>query len=157
MKTATFAAGCFWGVEARFRQLDGVVDAAAGYMGGTLERPTYEDVCTGETGHAEAVQLRYDPGLIDYERLLETFWTLHDPTQINRQGPDVGPQYRSVVFYHDEAQRDAAERMKRALDDSGRFGAPVVTRIEPAAAFWRAEDYHQQYLAKRGGGQCAIG
>lgn len=156
MNTATFAAGCFWGVEARFRELEGVVDASVGYMGGTRERPSYEDVCRGDTGHAEVVQLSYDPEAISYDGLLEAFWEMHNPTQLNRQGPDMGTQYRSVVFYHDEAQREAAERVKQALDSSGRFSGPVVTAIEPAATFWRAEDYHQQYLAKQGGGQCAI-
>lgn len=155
MNTATFAAGCFWGVEARFRRLEGVVDAAAGYMGGTRERPSYEEVCRGDTGHAEVIQLSYDPGIVGYEELLDAFWEMHDPTQLNRQGPDVGAQYRSAVFYHDEAQREAAEERKRALDSSGRYAGPVVTAIEPAGVFWRAEDYHQRYLEK--GGRCAIG
>lgn len=155
LSTATFGAGCFWGVEAHFRTLEGVIDAAAGYMGGTRDNPSYEEVCTGRTGHVEVVQLRYDPKTINYQRLLEAFWALHDPTQHNRQGADIGTQYRSVVFYHDAAQRDVAESMKQALNASGRYADPVVTAIEPATEFWRAEEYHQQYLAKQGG-QCAI-
>ena len=153
---ATFGAGCFWGVEATFRNVDGVLDTAVGYMGGETDHPTYKDVCSGTTGHAEVVQLDYDPDVVSYEQLLDVFWEVHDPTQLNRQGPDVGDQYRSVIFYHDDAQRDAAERSKADLDESGRFGRAIVTAIEPAQTFWPAEDYHQRYLEKRGLADCAI-
>jgi peptide-methionine (S)-S-oxide reductase len=152
---ATFGAGCFWGVEARFREFDGVIDAAVGYMGGDLDSPTYEQVCTDQTGHAEVVEVIFDPAEIDYEALVKAFFELHDPTQVNRQGPDVGRQYRSVIFVHDAAQRDVAEKVHAELDRSGRFSKPIVTAIEPAATFWRAEEYHQQYLARRGG-TCSI-
>lgn len=152
---ATFGAGCFWGVELRFRELDGVVDAAVGYMGGTVEQPTYEQVCTDQTGHAEVVEVEFDPDRIDYETLVREFFALHDPTQINRQGPDVGRQYRSVVFVHNDDQRAVAEAVRVELDKSGRFSHPIATAVEPAATFWRAEDYHQQYLARRGG-SCAV-
>ncbi len=155
MKKATFGAGCFWGVEARFRELDGVDDAAVGYMGGELESPTYEQVCTDRTGHAEVVELIFDPQRIDYERLVREFFALHDPTQLNRQGPDFGRQYRSVIFVHDDEQRQVAERIHRELDESGRFTRPIATAIEPVSTFWRAEEYHQQYLARRGG-TCTI-
>lgn len=147
-RTATFAAGCFWGVEARFRALDGVIDAEVGYTGGVTEAPDYHAVCSGETGHAEAVRLSYDPERIGYDGLLAAFWEMHDPTQDNRQGPDVGSQYRSAIFTHDAEQHQAAEQAKRALDASGRFDAPVVTEIRPAGPFWRAEEYHQRYLEK---------
>lgn len=153
---ATFGAGCFWGVEARFRALNGVLDAPVGYMGGTLEQPTYRDVCRGDTGHAEVVQVHFDPDEIDYESLLDAFFGMHNPTTRDRQGPDVGSQYRSVIFYHDDAQKTAAEKKISELDDSGRFPAPIVTQVAPAAAFWRAEEYHQRYLEKHGGGHCAI-
>jgi peptide-methionine (S)-S-oxide reductase len=153
-KKATFGAGCFWGVEAVFRQLDGVTKTEVGYEGGTLENPTYEDVCSHTTGHAEVVEVTYDPDQISYERLLETFWGKHDPTQLNRQGWDVGDQYRSVVFFHDDEQRAAAERSKAELDASGRYRKPIVTVIEPAQTFYVAEDYHQQYLEKRGRSSC---
>ncbi|MEX2498606.1 MAG: peptide-methionine (S)-S-oxide reductase MsrA [Wenzhouxiangellaceae bacterium] len=149
-KTATFAAGCFWGVEARFRALDGVIDTEVGYTGGATEEPDYHSVCSGETGHAEAVRLSYDPERIGYDELLAAFWEMHDPTQNNRQGPDVGSQYRSAVFTHDAEQHRAAEQVKHALDASGRFDAPVVTEIQPAGPFWRAEEYHQRYLEKSG-------
>jgi peptide-methionine (S)-S-oxide reductase len=152
---ATFGAGCFWGVEARFREFDGVVDAAVGYMGGDLDSPTYEQVCTDQTGHAEVVEVTFDPAGIDYDALVKAFFELHDPTQVNRQGPDVGRQYRSVIFVHDASQRDIAEKVRAELDRSGRFGKPIATAIEPAATFWRAEEYHQQYLARRGG-TCSI-
>ena len=155
MEKATFGAGCFWGVEVRFRELDGVGDAAVGYMGGEVESPTYEQVCTDTTGHAEVVEVVFDPEQISYEQLVREFFSLHDPTQVNRQGPDVGHQYRSVVFVHDDEQQRIAERVKRDLDDSGRFSRPIATVIEPAATFWRAEEYHQQYLARRGG-TCSI-
>jgi len=152
---ATFGAGCFWGVELRFRELDGVMDAAVGYMGGTVEQPTYEQVCTDQTGHAEVVEIEFDPDRIDYETLVREFFALHDPTQVNRQGPDVGRQYRSVVFFHDDDQRAVAEAVRADLDKSGRFSRPIATAVDPATTFWRAEDYHQQYLARRGG-TCAV-
>ena len=153
-KKATFGAGCFWGVEAAFRQIDGVTKTAVGYEGGTLDNPTYEDVCSHRTGHAEVVQVTYDPERVSYEQLLEVFWGKHDPTQLNRQGWDVGDQYRSVVFYEDEEQRAAAERSKSELEASGGYRKPVVTVIEPAQTFYVAEDYHQQYLEKRGRSSC---
>ena len=151
---ATFAAGCFWGVEAAFRQIDGVTKTEVGYEGGTLENPTYEDVCSHTTGHAEVVEVTYAPERVSYEQLLEVFWKKHDPTQLNRQGWDVGDQYRSVIFFHDEEQRAAAERSKAELDASGRYRKQVVTAIEPAQTFYLAEDYHQQYLEKRGRSTC---
>lgn len=155
-KTATFGAGCFWGVEATFRQIEGVVDTAVGYAGGHLPDPTYKDVCTDRTGHAEVVQVEYDPERVGYDKLLDVFWENHDPTTLNRQGPDVGTQYRSVVFYQDDEQRQAAEESKRKLDASGRFRRPIVTQIVPAAPFYRAEEYHQRYLEKRGLASCHI-
>lgn len=157
MTTATFGAGCFWGVEEAFSQVAGVMQTAVGYMGGTMENPTYEGVCTGKTGHAEVVQVEYDPTQVSYHDLLSIFWQVHDPTTLNRQGPDIGTQYRSVIFYHSPDQRDAAEQSKQALDESGRYPGAVVTAIEPAGPFWRGEEYHQQYLAKRGGGSCHLG
>jgi len=153
-KKATFGAGCFWGVEAAFRQIDGVMKTEAGYEGGHLDNPTYEDVCSHKTGHAEVVEVTYDPEQVSYEELLGVFWAKHDPTQMNRQGWDVGDQYRSVVFVHDDEQRAAAERSKAKLDASGRYRKPVVTAIEPAQTFYAAEDYHQQYLEKRGRSSC---
>ncbi|MBA3716533.1 MAG: peptide-methionine (S)-S-oxide reductase MsrA [Pyrinomonadaceae bacterium] len=153
---ATFGAGCFWGVEAAFRELKGVTDTAVGYSGGNMENPTYRDVCTGRTGHAEVVEVEYDPAQVRYEELLRVFWENHDPTQLNRQGPDTGTQYRSAIFYHTEEQRKAAEESKRALEESGRFRRPVVTVIEPASEFYLAEEYHQQYLAKRGLASCHV-
>ncbi len=153
-ETATFAAGCFWGVEETFRHVEGVVDTAVGYTGGHTRNPTYEDVCAGGTGHAEAVRIEYDPAVVSYEELLDVFWKCHNPTTRNRQGPDVGSQYRSAVFYHNEPQREAAEASKKALDESGRHARPVVTEIGPAGEWWRAEEYHQQYLAKRGRSNC---
>lgn len=152
---ATFGAGCFWGVEARFRQVPGVTDAAVGYMGGRTQSPSYEQVCTDTTGHVEVCQVAFDPARCDYEKLVRAFFAMHDPTQVDRQGPDVGTQYRSVIFYADENQRAVAERVRAELDSRGLFPAPVVTRIEPAQTFWKAEDYHQQYLARRGG-TCSI-
>jgi len=149
-KTATFAAGCFWGPEARFRALEGVLDAEVGYTGGTVENPDYRSVCAGNTGHAEAVRLTYDPEIISYEALLDAFWAMHDPTQRNRQGPDVGSQYRSAIYTHDAEQREAAEHSKRELEASGRFSGPIATEIKPAERFWRAEEYHQRYLEKHG-------
>jgi peptide-methionine (S)-S-oxide reductase len=157
MEKATFGAGCFWGVEATFRQVPGVLETAVGYLGGTLEHPTYEDVCTGRTGHAEVVEVTYDPARVGYGDLLDVFWTNHDPTTLNRQGPDRGTQYRSAIFYHSPEQRAAAEASKSALDASGRFRSPIVTEITAASPFYRAEDYHQQYLEKRGLASCHIG
>jgi peptide-methionine (S)-S-oxide reductase len=151
---ATFGAGCFWGVEAAFRQIDGVKKTEVGYEGGTLDNPTYEDVCSHTTGHAEVVEVTYDHEQVSYEQLLDVFCAKHNPTQLNRQGWDVGDQYRSVVFVHDEEQRAAAERSKAELESSGRYKKPVVTVIEPAQTFYVAEDYHQQYLEKRGRSSC---
>ena len=148
METATFAAGCFWGVEAAFREIPGVVDAAAGYMGGTMEKPTYQDVCSDETGHAEVVQVTFDPEKVGYRVLVDKFFALHDPTTLNRQGPDVGTQYRSAIFFHTSEQQQVAEQAKR--DAQKNVARPIVTEITPAQAFWRAEEYHQRYLEKRG-------
>jgi peptide-methionine (S)-S-oxide reductase len=156
MQKATFAAGCFWGVEAEFRQIKGVKQTAVGYSGGTLESPSYGDVCSGRTGHAEAVEVEYDPAEVSYDDLLKVFWENHDPTTLNKQGPDVGTQYRSAIFYHDEAQRAAALESKEKLASSGRYRNPIVTEITPAAQFYLAEDYHQQYLEKRGLATCKI-
>jgi peptide-methionine (S)-S-oxide reductase len=152
---ATFGAGCFWGVEVRFRELDGVLDARVGYMGGTVDNPTYEQVCTDRTGHAEVCEVSFDPDRITYEQLVRAFFELHDPTQVDRQGPDVGRQYRSVVFYHDDEQAATAARVRDELSKAERFQRPIATSIEPATTFWEAEDYHQQYLARRGG-TCSI-
>ncbi len=151
-KKATFGAGCFWGVEAAFRQIDGVTETAVGYEGGTLENPTYEDVCSHTTGHAEVVQVTYDPERVSYDDLLEVFWQKHNPTQLNRQGWDVGDQYRSAIFFEDEEQEESALRSKAA--EQARYAAPVVTQVEPAQMFYVAEDYHQQYLEKRGRTTC---
>jgi peptide-methionine (S)-S-oxide reductase len=156
MAQATFGAGCFWGVEVAFRQLRGVSDAAVGYAGGAVADPSYQQVCTGRTGHAEVVQVEYDPAQVSYEQLLDVFFANHDPTQLNRQGPDVGTQYRSVVFYHDEAQAQAARAAKEALQACGRYRRPVVTEIVPFSNFFRAEEYHQRYLEKRGLASCAV-
>jgi peptide-methionine (S)-S-oxide reductase len=156
MATATFGAGCFWGVEEAFRRTPGVTETAVGYMGGHLQNPTYEAVCTDRTGHAEVVQVQFDPERVSYDRLLEVFWQIHDPTTLNRQGPDVGAQYRSAVFTHDEAQAAAATDMKEKLQASGRYRRPIVTEITPAATFWRAEEYHQKYAQKHGGAGCHI-
>lgn len=154
---ATFGGGCFWGVEAGFRGCEGVLDVTVGYAGGTTRSPTYEDVCSGETGHAEVVRVVFDPARISYRDLLTVFWSLHDPTERNRQGPDIGTQYRSVIFYHTQAQREAAEAAVRALQDSGRFGEKTIeTEILPAGTFWRAEDYHQNYLNKKGRASCHL-
>ena len=155
-ETATFAAGCFWGVEETFRQIQGVKSTAVGYTGGHFDHPTYEDVCGDQTGHAEAVEIQYDPKEVSYEQLLKVFWENHDPTTLNRQGPDAGTQYRSAVFYHTPEQKAAAEVMKRELAASGKFRREIVTQIVPATTFWRAEDYHQQYLAKRGMSRCHV-
>ena len=156
MEKATFGAGCFWGVEVAFRQVPGVQDAAVGYSGGTLDNPSYQDVCTGRTGHAEVVEVTYDPEQVSYETLLGVFWNNHNPTQRNRQGPDVGTQYRSVIFYHTPEQEAAARASKTRLDASDQFNKPIVTQIEPASTFYRAEEYHQRYLEKRGLAHCHI-
>ncbi len=148
MAQATFAAGCFWGIEAAFSKLGGVSSTAVGYTGGTTEDPSYEAVCGGQTGHAEAVQVAFDPAQVSYEQLLELFWQIHDPTTPDRQGPDIGSQYRSAIYTHDAAQEAAAKASRDAAAD--RFGHPIVTEIEPAGPFHRAEDYHQQYFDKRG-------
>ena len=151
-KKATFGAGCFWGVEAAFRQIEGVEATRVGYAGGRLDNPTYEDVCSHTTGHAEVVEVTYDPERVSYEQLLDVFWHKHNPTQRNRQGWDIGDQYRSVVFFHDEEQREAAERSKEG--EQPRYRKPIVTLIEPAPTFYEAEDSHQQYLEKRGRSSC---
>ena len=156
MEKATFGAGCFWGVEAAFRQIKGVTATAVGYMGGTLKNPTYQDVCTDDTGHAEVVQVDYDPAEVSYGELLQVFWQNHNPTTLNRQGPDVGTQYRSVIFFHSPEQEAAALASKAELEKSGAFSRPIVTQIVPAQDFWRAEEYHQQYLEKRGLSHCSI-
>jgi peptide-methionine (S)-S-oxide reductase len=156
MAKATFAAGCFWGVEATFRQLPGVNSTRVGYIGGKTSNPTYKDVCTDGTGHAEAVEVDYDPAKISYAKLLETFWENHDPTQMNRQGPDWGSQYRSAIFFHSPEQEAEAKASKQALEAAGRFRKPVVTQIVAAPEFFEAEDYHQQYLEKRGLASCHI-
>ena len=156
MEKATFGAGCFWGVEEAFRQMPGVVETAVGYEGGATENPTYKEVCTDRTGHAEVVEVTFDPAQVSYDDLLDVFWANHDPTQLNRQGPDFGTQYRTAVFYHTPEQQQKAEASKQALGQSGRFRKPVVTEIAPAQTFYRAEEYHQQYLAKRGLAHCHI-
>ena len=156
-ETATFGAGCFWGVEAAFRQLAGVTGTTAGYLGGTMRSPSYEDVCTGRTGHAEVVQVEFDPRRISYDDLLAVFWTNHDPTQMNRQGPDVGTQYRSAIFVHSPTQQQAAERSRSQLVESRRFRRPIATEITAATDFYPAEEYHQRYLEKRGLSSCHIG
>ncbi|HUP00053.1 MAG TPA: peptide-methionine (S)-S-oxide reductase MsrA [Gemmatimonadota bacterium] len=153
---ATFGAGCFWGVEVAFRQLPGVNAAAVGYMGGTTENPSYKEVCNDTTGHAEVVQVEYDPGRVSYEELLDLFWRSHDPTTLNRQGLDVGTQYRSAIFTHTPEQAEAARASKERLDRERRFRRPIVTEIAPAGPFWRAEEYHQRYLEKRGLAACQI-
>jgi peptide-methionine (S)-S-oxide reductase len=150
MAKATFGAGCFWGVEVTFRRVPGVRGVTVGYAGGTAARPTYEQVCSGRTGHAEVVEVDYDPAEVPYDKLLDVFFAAHDPTQLDRQGPDVGSQYRSVIFTHDQTQATAAEASKAALDQSGRHRRPIATQIEPATTFWPAADYHQGYLEKRG-------
>ncbi len=150
MQKATFAAGCFWGVESMFRQIKGVISTSVGYTGGKMENPTYKDVCSDKTGHAEAVEVIYDPSQVSYEKLLEVFWDNHDPTTLNRQGPDFGTQYRSAIFYHTPEQEKAAIASKEALDKSGKFKRPIVTEIVPASEYYRAEEYHQQYYEKRG-------
>jgi len=150
MKKATFGAGCFWGVEAEFREIPGVIDAVVGFTGGTTANPTYHDVCGGQTGHAEVVEVTYDPTRVSYDALLDAFWQMHDPTTRNRQGPDFGSQYRSAIFYHTPEQQAAAVASKSAAEASGRFKRPIVTEIAPAGPFYRAEEYHQRYLEKQG-------
>jgi peptide-methionine (S)-S-oxide reductase len=156
MEKATFAAGCFWGVEAAFRNVEGVTATAVGYTGGTTDSPTYEQVCSDRTGHAEAVEVEFDPARVSYEKLLGVFWGEHDPTQKNRQGPDVGTQYRTAIFFHTPAQKAAAEASRDALAKSGKYSRPIVTEIVPAVKFWPAEEYHQRYLEKRGLATCKI-
>ena len=151
---ATFAAGCFWGVEAAFAEIDGVVETAVGYSGGHTENPTYEQVCTGRTGHAEAVEVTFDPAQVSYEHVLEAFWEMHDPTTLNRQGPDVGSQYRSAIFFHTPEQEQAAHASKARVQASGKYRRPIVTEITPASEFYRAEEYHQKYFQKHGGAAC---
>jgi peptide-methionine (S)-S-oxide reductase len=153
---ATFGAGCFWGVEAAFRKVEGVVATAVGFSGGDMENPSYRDVCNGVTGHAEVVQVDYDPERVTYEQLLDVFWENHDPTTLNRQGADIGSQYRSVIFYHSPAQQASAETSMQTLGESRRFQDPIVTTIEPVSTFHVAEEYHQQYLEKRGLATCRI-
>jgi peptide-methionine (S)-S-oxide reductase len=152
-KTAAFGAGCFWGVEAAFQNIDGITGTEVGYMGGFVQNPTYEQVCSGQTGHAEVVRVTYDPAWVTYSHLLEVFWSIHDPTQLNRQGPDIGPNYRSVIFYYDAGQAKEARASKLDVEVSGRFGfGKIVTLIQPAGEFYRAEEYHQHYFAKHGSG-----
>ena len=153
---ATFGAGCFWGIEAAFRRVPGVLDAEVGYSGGKTQNPTYRDVCTDTTGHAEVVQVTFDPEKLSYEQLLDVFWTIHDPTQVNRQGPDYGKQYRTAIFFHSPEQEAAAKKSKQALEASGKLRKPVATEITAAGPFWRAEEYHQRYLEKRGATSCHI-
>ena len=149
MARATFAGGCFWGTEEAFRTLNGVIDTAVGYMGGTTESPTYEMVCTGRTGHAEVVDINFDPTVISYPQLVEIFWTIHNPTSLNFQGVDTGTQYRTAIFYHDDEQRQQAEESKATLTASGTYELPIVTEITSSSQFWRAEEYHQQYFMKQ--------
>lgn len=156
IEKAAFGAGCFWGVEAAFRQVKGVLSTQVGYTGGGVPYPTYEKVCTGATGHAEVVEVTFNPTEVTYETLLDLFWRIHDPTQLNRQGPDIGTNYRSVIFYHTPLQKAAAEASRDRINQSGRYQKPVVTEIAPASIFWRAEEYHQQYFEKRGGGRCHL-
>lgn len=154
MEEATFAAGCFWGVELAYQKLKGVSDTKVGYTHGQTENPTYENVCTGQTGHAEAVWVEFDPAVISYNELLDVFWSKHDPTQVNRQGPDIGTQYRSGIYFHNEEQHQQAIQSRDALDKSGRHSFPIATEIKPATVFYPAEDYHQRYLEKRGMTHC---
>jgi peptide-methionine (S)-S-oxide reductase len=153
---ATFGAGCFWGVEAAFRRVPGVLDAVSGYSGGHTENPSYKDVCSDRTGHAEVVQVTFDPSKVTYEQLLDIFWKIHDPTQVNRQGPDFGTQYRTAIFYHSPEQEATARKSKQALEASGKLRRPIATEITPASPFWRAEEYHQRYLERRGAESCHI-
>lgn len=156
MEKATFGAGCFWGVEETFRKIKGVKKTTVGYMGGFLKNPTYKDVCTDKTGHAEVVQIEYDPKEISYEKLLEIFWSIHNPTQLNRQGPDYGTQYRSIIFYHNEKQKKLAELSKNKIIESHKYSKPVVTEIKKASEFYIAEEYHQHYLQKKGLTGCKL-
>jgi peptide-methionine (S)-S-oxide reductase len=150
MEIATFGAGCFWGVESVFEQVDGVVATKVGYTGGFTDAPSYEDVCSHRTGHAEAVEVTFDPARVSYDKLLDIFWMNHDPTQVNRQGPDVGDNYRTVIFYHSPEQEAAAIASKKRLEESGRYKRPIATEIVPAGKFWDAEEYHQKYFSRRG-------
>lgn len=156
MAKATFAAGCFWGVEAEFRKVPGVLSTAVGYAGGAVDKPSYEMVCTGQTGHAEVVEVEFDPEKVGFDQLLDVFWANHDPTQLNRQGPDIGTQYRSAIFFHDAEQEEEAKASLKRLEASGIHRGGIVTEITPAGAFWMAEDYHQQYLEKRGLAHCLL-
>jgi peptide-methionine (S)-S-oxide reductase len=156
MAKATFGAGCFWGVEAAFRKLPGVISTAVGYAGGAIDNPSYEMVCTGRTGHAEVVEVTFDPDKVGYDQLLDVFWANHDPTQMNRQGPDIGTQYRSAIFVHDAEQEEEAKASLKRLEASNIHRGAVVTEITPATTFWKAEDYHQQYLEKRGLAHCLL-
>jgi len=151
---ATFGAGCFWGVEAAFQRVPGVIETAVGYSGGHTESPSYQDVCTDETGHAEVVQVTFDPAKVSFEQLLQAFWSMHDPTQLNRQGPDVGTQYRTAIFFHSPEQAAVANKSREALEASGKLKRPIATEITPAGKFYRAEEYHQKYLQKRGAASC---
>ena len=153
---ATFGAGCFWGVEEAFRPIPGVVSTSVGYLGGDFANPSYEDVCTGRTGHAEVVEVEYDSAVVGFDALLDVFWKNHDPTTLNRQGPDIGTQYRSAIFYHDDEQKAQAEQSKAKWDASGTFRRPIVTEITPASTYYRAEEYHQKYLAKHGRSHCHL-
>jgi peptide-methionine (S)-S-oxide reductase len=156
-RLATFGGGCFWCTEAAFKAVEGVVSVVPGYAGGTVKDPSYEDVCSGRSGHAEVVQVRYDPSVVSYERLLEVFWLIHDPTTVDRQGNDSGPQYRSVVFWHDKEQKKSAEESRKRLDESGAWGEKVVTAIEPLTTFYEAEEYHHDYFARNPGkGYCRL-
>ncbi|MGI9510333.1 MAG: peptide-methionine (S)-S-oxide reductase MsrA [Geminicoccaceae bacterium] len=156
MEKATFAAGCFWGVEAEFRKMPGVLSTTVGYAGGAVENPSYEMVCTGKTGHAEVVEIDYDPDKVGYDQLLDVFWASHDPSQLNRQGPDIGTQYRSAIFIHNAEQEEEAKASLARLEASGIHKAAIVTEITPASTFWKAEEYHQQYLEKRGLAHCLL-
>jgi peptide-methionine (S)-S-oxide reductase len=156
MRIATFAAGCFWGVEAAFREIEGVGSTRVGYTGGWFDNPTYHDVCSGRTGHAESVEVTFDPAKVSYDRLLEVFWDIHNPTTLNRQGPDIGTQYRSVIFFHDSEQESKARASKEQLQQSGKHSRDIVSEITPASTFWPAEDYHQQYFEKRGVTHCRV-
>ncbi len=156
MEKATFGAGCFWGVEAAFRRVDGVQATAVGYLGGDMKEPSYQDVCSGQSGHAEVVEVTYDPSKVDYNALLDVFWSCHNPTTLNRQGPDVGTQYRSAIFFHGPEQKARAEASIEALTRAGAFPNPIITEITATSPFYRAEEYHQQYLEKRGQATCHI-
>lgn len=156
IEKATFAAGCFWGVEEAFRKIPGVIETEVGYAGGHTENPTYKEVTSGKTGHAESVRIKYNPEEVSYQKLLDIFWSIHNPTTKDRQGPDVGSNYRSIIFYHTPEQKKLATEQKQALYRSGKFRDPVVTEILPAAKFWRAEEYHQKYYNKGGGGVCPV-